>query len=123
MDEDDAGGMPGQGLLHYAAGVDHRPVHRPFLHNLMLQNPVLGIQKNDHEGFMGQACQLHPGEVQNRLGGRENLPSLDLFRQVSRAHFFDQPDQGGGDRSDLGHLFQIPLARIQDTGKASEAFD
>jgi hypothetical protein len=34
----------------------------------MIQNPVLGIQKNDHEGFMGQARQLHPGEVQE--GGR-----------------------------------------------------
>ena len=68
VDEDDPGRMPGQGRLHNTAGVNNRPVHRSFLHNLMIQNPVLGIQKNDHEGFMGQARQLHPGEVQE--GGR-----------------------------------------------------
>ena len=95
VDEDDAGGVVGQSLLDDLAGVYHRPVDGSFLEDLVIQDPVLGIQKNDHEGFVGKAGQFHPGEVQDRLGGGEDLPSFDLLRQISAANFFDQADEGG----------------------------
>jgi len=123
VDENDTGGMIGQGFFNNTPGIDDCPVYGPFLNDFIIQNLILGVQKDGQKGFMGKTSQFYPGKIEYRLRGREHISIFHLIGKISRANPLYQPDEGCRDGADLGHLFEFLLARIQDTGEGSKAFD
>lgn len=121
MDKDQGTGMVQKGSFNDSSWVDKGAIHGPFVDDFVMENLVLCVEIDHHEGLMGQARELGLRVVDYRLRGAEKILLFHLLRPMSARKFPYQPNEDRPHRADAGNRPELGETGVEDSREGPEA--